>query len=213
MPRVTICYSNVRMLVYAVLLCVGAFLMAAASRPGPRDGELMLQIAQGDQRAFSTIYDRHSRPVFASLLRIVRERGAAEDLLQEVFLSLWKHAARYDHEAESVLPWLLVIGRNRALDKVRSAVHRYEGQAQPIDEVFDLRDARANFESGIWHDQSVDRIRACMAQLNEKERRVLELAYFEGLSQSEISSQLGEPMGTVKTWTRNGLNKLRKALL
>ena len=205
------------MLVATVLVdvgvCVAAFLLAAASRSGPRDGELMLQIAQGDQRAFGQLYDRHSRPVFASLLRIVRERGAAEDLLQEVFLSLWKHAARYDQHAESVLPWLLVIGRNRALDKVRSAVHRYEGQAQPIDDVFDLRDARSNFENGVWQAQSVERIRACMAQLNEKERRVLELAYFEGLSQTEISAQMEEPLGTVKTWTRNGLAKLRKALL
>jgi len=205
------------MLVSTVLVyvgvCVGAFLLAAVSRSGPRDGELMLQIAQGDQRAFGQLYDRHSRPVFASLLRIVRERGAAEDLLQEVFLSLWKHAARYDQQAESVLPWLLVIGRNRALDKVRSAVHRHEGQAQPIDEVFDLRDARSNFENGIWQAQSVERIRACMAQLNDKERRVLELAYFEGLSQTEISAQMEEPLGTVKTWTRNGLAKLRKALL
>lgn len=200
----------------AVLLLgmLGAPLISAATpQADARDGELMARIAQGDERAFSTLYDRYSRAVFSTVLRVVRDRAMAEDLLQEVFLTCWRSASRYDQRAESVLPWLLVIGRNRALDRIRSAQHRNEQAANPLEEVADLASARESFEETIWKHRTLDQVREALQSLGKDERRVLELAYFEGLSQTEISASTGHPLGTVKSWTRSGLQKLRRALL
>ncbi|MGH9466830.1 MAG: sigma-70 family RNA polymerase sigma factor [Terriglobales bacterium] len=180
------------------------------------DADLMRRVATGDSRAFEQIYDRHSRAVFSLLLRIIRERERAEDLMQEVFLTLWRQAARYDDAAASALPWLLVVARNRALDRLRSPAHRRE-QVES-EEGLELAAAASgfalppSFDARAWERQALERIRTVLPRLTPDERHVIEMAYFDGFTQAEISAQTGTPLGTVKTWTRSGLAKLRTAL-
>lgn len=174
----------------------------------------MARITRGDEGAFWEIYRRHSAAVLGLLVRMLRDRAAAEDLLQEVFLKLWERRAALDPGAGSALPWLLVVARHRALDRLRSAAWRYEaavggGEAAGA---ADPPDPRAAFEPAVWRGMEMERARAALELLTVNERNVLELAYFEGLTQSEISAKLRQPLGTVKSWARGGLAKLRQAL-
>lgn len=202
------CYPAVQMLLSLVLL------MAAGAEPGEEERDLMRQIAAGSEEAFMALYRRHSPVVLGLLTRIVRDRAAAEDLLQEVFLTLWRRRALCDPAAGSVLPWLLVVARHRAFDRLRSAAHRHEKTAAGSEEFarMDPPDPAADFEPGIWQAFDLERAKAALAALTSQERQSLELAYFEGLTQAEVSARLGQPLGTVKTWMRNGLAKLRHSL-
>lgn len=212
--------SLIRMHAFPVQVMASGILAGWASlhegEPIESDADLMRRVAAGDTRAFERIYDRHSRAVFSLLLRITRERVRAEDLMQEVFLTLWRQAGRYDDDAVSALPWLLVVARNRALDWLRSSTHRRE-QVESVDGL-ELAAAASGFalppafEARIWERQALERIRAALPRLTPAERQVIEMAYFEGCTQAEISAQTGTPLGTVKTWTRSGLAKLRTAL-
>ncbi|MGH9485450.1 MAG: RNA polymerase sigma factor [Terriglobales bacterium] len=163
----------------------------------------MDKIASGDEQAFQLLYSRHSPRVLGMLVRMLRERSAAEDVLQETFLVLWREAARFDVRAPSALPWLLVVARNRALDRLRSALRSHEVAGE------EWLAPAAGAPSEPWRAVDAARARAAMASLSERERTCLELAYFEGLTQSEISLRLGEPLGTVKSWVRSGLARLR----
>lgn len=175
-----------------------------------RDLVCLLRVQSGDTRALAELYDRHTPLLYAVCHRILRSPAEAEDVLQEIWLQVWKRAATYDPRRASVTGWLLTVARSRALDRWRSAASRRqaEGKApgpeagpQPVDPSWAT-------VQGDWG----ARVRAALAQLEPKQRQVLEIGYFEGLSQSEIAARLGAPLGTVKSWTRQGLMRLRELL-
>jgi RNA polymerase sigma-70 factor (ECF subfamily) len=171
---------------------------------------LIEQTAKQDREAFSQLYDRFSTLVFTLAMRMLRERGDAEDLLQEVFVQVWRQAENYSQERGSPEAWIVNIARSRAIDKLRSR--------RRMEEAFVLTDdpARAesteNVESQVAESEARLTMNSALANLPEAQRRVLELAYFDGLSQSEIADRLKEPLGTVKTRMRSGIQRLRDML-
>ncbi|HET8564626.1 MAG TPA: sigma-70 family RNA polymerase sigma factor [Candidatus Binatia bacterium] len=172
--------------------------------------QLIQQIAKQDREAFSQLYDNFSSLVFTLAMRMLRVRFDAEDLLQEVFVQIWRQAGSYSQERGSPEAWIINITRSRAIDKIRS-IRRMERS-------FVLTDDPAGAESTVSAESSAAdsearmTMNSALANLPETQRRVLELAYFDGLTQSEIAARLAEPLGTVKTRMRSGIQRLREIL-
>jgi RNA polymerase sigma-70 factor (ECF subfamily) len=175
------------------------------------DAMLIQQLLQRDVDAFEQLYDRHSRIVYALVLRIVQQGSTAEEVVQEVFLQLWRNAARYDTRRGPFVPWLMALARNRALDHLRlksERQRRREDQTEELPPVIDV----PQFERALDEKRRAERVRALMVSLNPQQKKAIELAYFEGLSHTEIAETLKEPLGTVKSWIRNGLLRLKEGL-
>ncbi len=173
------------------------------------DAALVNRLLQRDVSAFEDLYDRHSRVVYALVLRVVQQASTAEEVVQDVFLQLWRNAAQYDGSRGPFVPWLLTLARNRALDQLRlksERQRRREDQAEELSLVVAIPD----FEGFLDEKRRATRVREMVASLNPKQKRAIELAYFEGLSHSEIANVLKEPLGTVKSWIRNGLLRLKE---
>jgi len=175
------------------------------------DAALVQRVLQRDMSAFEELYDRHSRLVYALILRIVQQATTAEEVVQDIFLQLWRNASRYDGSRGPFLPCLLALARNRALDQLRL---KSERQRRCEEQTENLPSATANpdFEALLDQKRRAIRVREVMGSLNPLQKRAIELAYFEGLTHSEIASVLNEPLGTVKSWIRNGLLKLKQGL-
>jgi RNA polymerase sigma-70 factor (ECF subfamily) len=169
---------------------------------------LIQQTANGDHEAFSQLYDRFCSLVFTLAMRMLRARSDAEDLLQEVFVQIWRQAENYTEERGSPEAWIINMARSRAIDKIRS-IRRTEKSFVLTDDP-----ARAQTSESVQSPAGESEVRLSMtsalANLPENQRRVLELAYFDGLTQSEIADRLGEPLGTVKTRMRSGIQRLRE---
>ncbi len=190
------------------------------------DDALASLIAGGDQEAFAAVYDRYADILFGSVVRFLRDREAAEEVVQDAYLALWRHADRYLPSAGSLLGWLLRIARNKAIDRTRMAARRPRAvvDARGEDEAPDGLEralAAGTLAGGVDVDapeQVATRewtravVRTALSAMPELERHALELAYDEGLTQAEIARRLGWPLGTVKTRTRRGLAMLRTAL-
>jgi RNA polymerase sigma-70 factor (ECF subfamily) len=175
------------------------------------DAALAQRLLRQDVRAFEQLYDRHSRIVYGLVLRILQQAGTAEEVVQDIFLQLWRNASRYDSSRGPFLPWLLTLARNRALDHLRL---KSERQRRREDQTEELPPAIAlpDYEAGLDQMRRATRVRELMSALQPQQRRAIELAYFEGMSHSEIAEKLQEPLGTVKSWIRNGLLKLKEGL-
>jgi RNA polymerase sigma-70 factor (ECF subfamily) len=169
------------------------------------DEDLLARVAQGDRDAFGDLYQRYARAVLGLALRRLGDRGRAEDAVQEAFTSIWRAAHSYRRERGPVAPWLYTVARNAIADRGRA---RNEPPAEPTDTPSDSPGPAEQAEQSwvAW------RVHRALEQLPETERHVLELAYWGGLSQSEISDFLGIPLGTVKTRTRSGLRRLGEEL-
>lgn len=170
------------------------------------DGELIRRIGDGDGNAFELLYGRYARPVFGLALRRLGDRGRAEDAVQETFASIWRSAKSYRPERGPGAPWLYTVARNAIVDRLRQ---RSEPAVEtPLEEA--AREPgppeRAESEWVAW------RVHRALEELSDGERRVIELAYWGGLSQSEIAEFLNTPLGTVKTRTRAGLARLADEL-
>lgn len=178
------------------------------SRPDP-DLPLIRRVAEGDPDALEALYDRHTPLLYPVALRIVRIAADAEDVLQQSWIKAWDRAADYDPTRGTVIGWLLSIVRSRALDLYRSRATRRkaEGALEPS-AVPDAPDPSAGAEQV----QRNQRVRLAMQRLDPHFRQVLESAYFDGLTQTQIAERLEAPLGTVKTWTRRGLMKLKELL-
>jgi len=165
------------------------------------DGELLQRIGTGDRDAFDVLYNRFVRPVFALALRRLGDRGRAEDATQETFTAVWRSASSYRPERGPGAPWLYAVARNAIVDRTRA---RTETPTEPPDEPSsDLGPADEAERSWLtW------RIHLALLELPEHERTLIELAYWGGLSQSEIADFLNIPLGTVKTRTRSALGRL-----
>jgi RNA polymerase sigma-70 factor, ECF subfamily len=175
------------------------------------DEDLMSLVRGADAQAFAVIYERHSGPAFALAYRMVGTRGMAEDVVQESFLALWRSAQRYDAARGSVRTWTLGIVHNRAIDALRrSMVHeRRRASDEGLDRVLEAEE-RTDVEA--FRNDDAGFVRRALGTLPGEQRRVLELAYFSGFTQTEIAEAIDAPLGTVKGRMRLGLRKLRHEL-
>ncbi len=173
--------------------------------PELSDSELLLRVGHGDGGAFETLYRRYARPVFGLALRRLGDRNRAEDAVQETFTSVWRSARTYKPERGPGAPWLYAVARNAIVDGARA---RVDSVAEPYDEPSGDPGPldRAEQSWTAW------RVHRAIEELPQTERIVLELAYWHGLSQSEIAGRLSIPLGTVKTRTRSGLHRLADLL-
>ena len=169
------------------------------------DGDLIQRVGSGDRNAFEVLYRRFARPVFGLALRRLGDRGRAEDALQETFASVWRSAATYSPERGPGAPWLYAVARNAIVDRSRG---RTELPAEPPEEEA-LEPGPPEQAEASW---LTWRVHLALADLPEHERTVLELAYWSGLSQSEVATFLNIPLGTVKTRTRSALAHLADML-
>jgi RNA polymerase sigma-70 factor, ECF subfamily len=177
---------------------------------GSETSALIARIAAGDRDAFSRFYDLLAPTAFGLIRRVLRDPEAAADVLQEVFWQVWREAPQYDPERGSPEAWLVMRARTRAIDRLRSIRRRDRTFVAPVDESVARDDGPAGNPAVVAEDRGL--VQTALAQLPEPQRRVIELAFFEGLTQSEIAIRLGEPLGTVKTRARLGLERLRGAL-
>jgi RNA polymerase sigma-70 factor, ECF subfamily len=187
------------------------FLILAALLSLQDDSELIQRLKRREAEAMSELYDQFGKVAFAVIVRIVRNAGVAEDLLQETFLKVWTRVAGFDDTRTSLGPWVLTIARNRAIDYLRSTDSRMSQSSCDLEKLERPR-FFTDIEANYMNDDRIRIIRLAFTKLTENQRKVLELAYFEGLSQSEMATRLAQPLGTVKTWVRTALQLLRQEL-
>ncbi|MBZ5591562.1 MAG: sigma-70 family RNA polymerase sigma factor [Acidobacteriia bacterium] len=178
---------------------------------GEDDRNLAERLKRREPAVMGELYDRYGKLAFSLIYRIVRDVGVAEDLVQETFLRVWNRAQGFDGERGALGPWLLAVARNRAIDYVRSSGGKMTRGAVEL-EAAEHPSVFVNFEADVLSQDRARRVRGALGRLNENQRHVIELAYFEGLSQSEMAERMGQPLGTVKTWVRTALKNLRDEL-
>jgi RNA polymerase sigma-70 factor (ECF subfamily) len=161
-------------------------------------------LKSGDQSAMAALYDRYSSVVYSIALRVLGDTGAAEDVLQEVFLQLWRNPGAFDAARGSLGGWLAVITRNRAIDFLRK--RRPETDIEDV-----VLSVAPDLASEADRARAAEKVRGAMGTMPDAQRSALEMAFFEGMTHSEISDKTGEPLGTIKTRIRAGLIALRKA--
>lgn len=203
--------------------------MAEGRATSSDDAALVREMVRGSEAALATAYDRHGEAIFASAYRLTSDRGTAEEVVQETFLTLWNRAELFDPAAGSLAAWLHAIGRNRALDRLRAAARRPrlvamssttsdESETHALERAAAVGTVVAGASQPLGPEEAADAaglrgaIRAAIASMPEQERTVILLAYQEELSQREIAERLDWPLGTVKTRTRRALLRLRHAL-
>jgi RNA polymerase sigma-70 factor, ECF subfamily len=194
----------------------------------PDDAELVARIAAGDEAALGAVYDRHADVVYGSVMRLLHDREAAEEVVQDVYLALWRHAGQYIPSSGSLLGWLLGIARNKAVDRVRAtarrprlvvlgdpdddreaALERAMATGRPVGGAGRGDPGPEEAATRAW---AMAVVRTAMSAMPGPEALAIRLAYAEGLTQAEIAERLGWPLGTVKTRTRRGLATLRAVL-
>jgi RNA polymerase sigma-70 factor (ECF subfamily) len=176
------------------------------------EAELLRALARGDESAFARIYDRYSPILLGLLLRILRSRAEAEDVLQEVFLQVWQRAHSFDAERGRAFTWLVTLARSRAIDRLRSVGSRERAARASAEEAPPESEPVEWADNAAIRSERAEAVREALAELPEEQRQVLMLAYIEGMSQSEIAAAKNQPLGTVKTRTRSALRKLSDSL-
>ena len=168
------------------------------------DGTLLQRVREGDQGAMAEVFDRYSRAVYSVALRILKDSGHAEDVMQEIFFQVWRNSESFVQGRGSLGAWLVVVARNRAIDLLR--------RRKPTDSVDEVILASpSNLASEAEHNAMMEKVQKVLQGLPPEQQKSMELAFFEGLSHSEIAERTGDPLGTVKTRIRLALITLRKA--
>ncbi len=178
------------------------------------DEALLSAIAGGAVWAMDSLYQRYSRILYALAYRMVADHQIAEDLLQDSFLSVWKRSTSYSPQAGAARSWLISIVHHRAIDHLRRVRRRSVVQEAPLEEIeFDETTAVADAWDEVWHSVQSSQVRAALMKIPTEQRMVIELAYFQGWTHTEIAEGTQTPLGTVKARMRLGLNHLKRALL
>jgi RNA polymerase sigma-70 factor, ECF subfamily len=178
------------------------------------DGRLLLRMAGGDRDALAELYDRFSRPLYATALRILNDPGEAQDVVHDVFISLWEKSALFATERGSAFSWAVTLTRNRSIDRLRSR-RRRSGlleQSVPADLGYDQSPPGSGAAEQAASGDQAQVVRSAVAALPDEQKLALEMAFFGGLTQQEIAQRLNQPLGTVKARIRRGLLKLRDSL-
>jgi RNA polymerase sigma-70 factor (ECF subfamily) len=178
---------------------------SAEANAMPTDLALVTAIRSGDQGAMAALYDRYSSIVYAVALRVLQDTGGAEDVLQDIFMQLWRNPGAFDASRGNMAAWLAVITRHRSIDALR----RRRPQADIEDVVLSVEPDMA---SDADRSRAMEKVRGALQTMPSPQRSALEMAYFEGLTHAEIADKTGEPLGTIKTRIRTGLLSLRKVL-
>jgi len=176
--------------------------------------ELMKKIKAKDQKALAELYDLYGHLLYGLIFSILKKRTEAEDLLQEVFVNVWEKATSFDPERGNAYQWLVTLTRNKAIDRIRSKNYKSQKKEETDIELPDIPltgDQRSPLESTILKERA-EKVKKALLEIPEKQRQVIQIAYFRGLSQSEIAKHLDIPLGTVKTRTRQGMLKLKELL-
>lgn len=183
--------------------------------PSPADARrvelsgLLARVARGDRKALGDVYNRTSAKLFGVCLRVTRDREAAEDILQQVYLKVWNRAGRFDPEVASPVTWLCAIARNASIDWVRKHGSRPLPEAETDDST---GDAAGEAVEMMAADEERAQIFDCLERLPPNHQRAIRLAFFDGLSHPELASAMRSPLGTTKSWIRRGLLQLRGCL-
>lgn len=172
--------------------------------------EAMAQLAGGDRGALERIYQATSAKLFGICLRILGDRGEAEDALQDVYVSLWQRAKNYDPERGSPISWLAVFARNRAVDRLRKG--KVRSGAVAVDEAAGIPDRRPLADAVLESSERSARVHHCIGTLEERQQDAIRTAFFEGTTYAELAEKRGVPLGTMKSWVRRGLARLKRCL-
>ncbi|MEQ9089750.1 MAG: sigma-70 family RNA polymerase sigma factor [Balneola sp.] len=199
-------------MLFFIISAIGRFL----NQDNSRDKDLLRRIARKDPVALSLLYDQYNRLLFGLLISILKKKTEAEDILQEVFSNIWEKADQFDPDRGTGYTWIVSLTRNKGIDRLRSKVYKEQKKQSTSldnDDVYHPLYSSENnpLEDTILSDRA-DMVRNALQQISEKQRKVIEISYFSGLSQSEISEEYDIPLGTVKTRMRDGMMKLRDIL-
>jgi RNA polymerase sigma-70 factor (ECF subfamily) len=175
------------------------------------DADLVRRLKVREPKAMNDLYDRYGRLMYSLILRIVRNPSTAEDLVQETFLRIWNRVQSFDAERGALGAWVLTVARNRAIDYLRSTDGRMQAGAMELEQR-ERPGLFAKLDSAALAIDRVRRLKSAFEKLTPTQRQVIELAYYEGMSQTEMAERLKQPLGTVKTWTRSALKILRDEL-
>ena len=194
-----------------------------AAAPAPGDGpsaadaarqrlvEALVATGSEDRGAFRTLYGLTSAKLFGVCLRICGDRQAAEDVLSDVYLTIWKRAGAFEPGRASPISWLATIARNRAIDWRRSAGRAAPARAR-IDDIAELADDRASAEEVMLVDERAAQLHGCLDQLDDRQRDAIRTAFFDGMTYAELAERDAVPLGTMKSWVRRGLIRLKDCL-
>ena len=193
------------------LFALVLFPVAALLLRNKDDSALLERLRNRDPEAMGELYDRYSRITYSLIYRVVRNQSVAEDLVQETFIRVWNRIQGFDQQKGLLGPWILTVARNRSIDYLRSldgrmAASTFEVERMENPAVF------SNLEGDIMNMDRIRSLKAAFEKLDPNQRLVLELAYFEGMSQTEMAGKLQKPLGTVKTWVRGALKALREEM-
>ncbi len=175
------------------------------------DAQLVDQLKRREPQAMADLYDRYGRAAYSLILRIVRNAAIAEDLVQETFLRVWNRVHAFNSERGALGVWILTVARNRAIDYLRSVDGRMAQSASEFEEM-EMPGAFSDFEQNMLNTDRLRHLHDALTKLTSNQREVIEMAYYEGLSQSEMAERMKQPLGTVKTWVRSALKILRAQL-
>ena len=170
---------------------------------------LLAKAADGDAAAFRIFYDRTAAKLFGVILRILVERGEAEDVLQEVYVTVWRKAAEFDAARASPVTWAATIARNRAIDRLRARGSR---PSAPLDDAMDVRDDSPAADTLIDTAHDAARVHAALAALEPRHAAAIRSCYFEGVTYEALAARDGIPVGTLKSWVRRGMMRMRESL-
>lgn len=169
---------------------------------------MLRAIASGDKAALSALYERTSAKLYGIVLRLLRSEAEAEEVLQETYLSIWRNAGRFEEGRASPITWLCVLARNRAIDRLR----RRQLETTPIEAAYDIALDEPTALDRLEARQEAGRLRTCLDALEERSRSMIEAAFLDGATYSQLAEREGVPLGTMKSWIRRGLQRLKGCL-
>jgi RNA polymerase sigma-70 factor (ECF subfamily) len=177
-----------------------------------RDIELLRQIAAGNRASFAEFYDRHSTLMFSVACKILNDTSEAEDVLQEAFMHIWEKASKFDSKLGKASSWAAILVRNKAIDRIRASQRRTRLAEEAGAEQAAVPNAAETANETVYGHEKANLIQSAIVDLPVEQRQAIQLAYFSGLTQDEISKKLNQPLGTIKARIRRGLIKLRDQL-